>query len=193
MASATKRHSPSLAVAASPPRFTVQTVVRATRTLYIAKGVLGVVYGALWLALLQRLNGATASTIPFRQCRDVAPGLQRLLYALAWVCVVLGSIAACAVLAKMCAAPRAETFVLLLAYAVLLYVYVNQIRYVQAVRQSDHTMSCDAIERRRRRLVALYAVVVIVLGAFLALFGLTGETLLGQMYERLVGGGRRGR
>lgn len=85
----------------------------------------------------------------------------------------MGVLVFCVLLSLLCVRPSVAMFLVVLLYTILVFIYVYQIQYVRAVSVSDQLADdgCDLIEPKKRRLLMLFAVIVLVFGVVTSVLG----------------------
>lgn len=139
----------------------------------LAEAAISILYASLWIHYLYQL--AAAPTPPdrsLRKCREVEPVVRSVLLVFGWLSAVLGACVLCVLLSFLCMAPSLVLLMMVLLYAIIVLIYVYQIQYLRAVEVSDQLIDdgCDLVEPKKRRMLMLFAVMVL-------LFGVTGTVV----------------
>ena len=176
----------------------MRTAVTMVQSYFIFKATLYIVYGSLWIQYMRSLGGRGEETPDTREkpirCRDIQPVLRSVLSVIAWISLFMCAVTGCGQFARWCVRPNMELFVLLLAYGVMLTVFLFQIQFLREVSVSNrfqthpsgtqqHADGCDSIEQQKRKLSAVYAWVILLFGLLFGAFGFTGQTIIQQMLQ----------
>jgi len=148
----------------------------------LAKAFISIIYASLWIHYLRQLTTPTPPDRPLRKCREVDPVLRSVLQVFGWLGAVMGVCLFCVLLSLLCVGPSVTMLMMVLLYAILVFIYVYQIQYLRAVAESDQLMDdgCDLVEPKKRRLLMLFAVMVLLFGVATSVVGVASG---GQMDE----------
>ena len=155
----------------------------------LAKAIISIIYASLWIHYISHLATPPTPGQPLRKCREVEPVLRSVLLVFSWLGVVMGVIVFCMLVSVLCVRSSAGMFVVLLLYAILLFIYVYQILYLRAVSVSDQLVDdgCDLIEPKTRRLLMIFAVIVLVFGVGMSVLGIVSGGRLDEWVRERLG------
>lgn len=155
---------------------------------FLTKAFLSILYASLWIHYLCQLTTPTPPNQPLRKCREVEPVLRSVLQVFAWVGAVMGVLVFCVLLAFLCTHQSVSLFVVVLLYAVLMFIYVYQIRFLRAVAVSDQLVDdgCDLIQPKTRRLLMTFAVIVLLFGVVTSVLGVVSGDRMGKWVEQWI-------
>lgn len=147
----------------------------------ILQGIIYLVYSTLWLYYMSQLLH-TQQDEPI-MCRDISPTIRTILLVIAWIKVIFMAFYICVLVSRLLTQPSTITFVVLIAYIIIFGVFVYQIQFLNAVKDSVLLNApCNDIESKKRQIVMSFNSVIFLFGVIMIVFGLTGQTMMQKMF-----------
>lgn len=163
------------------------TMVQGLQVYTVFKGVTSLVYAGLWLGWLNRIsNAANSSDSMYSKCKDISPTWRALLYILAWIGVIGTAIYACALTSRCILSPDVEIALITIATIIIVFIYIYQIQYIDAVAISEQPVGqCNMVSPWRRQIVTTFALVITLFSVLLIGFGIWGKSFFETMAKEL--------
>lgn len=124
--------------------------------LRVLVGLYNILLVGLWIYWLRALDTEDDTA---KKCSEVGATLRTILYVLAWIGVVMMSMAALIFLFT-------RKIPYLLLTSLILAVYVIQIQYMRTIKGSDLTVveDCTELATFKRKVLIVYSILVLIMG-----------------------------